>query len=135
MRSLIHIPPSGQSPGLVACRTCCLLPCLPPQVVLAHALLQWPYLSDLTLVSAIISVFHREWGLAPKLPPAWLQLKRTPWLYFNLVLTDSQVCSGSRGLATYSLVWCWCHAWREALHVASCCCTATLLLSAALSKL
>jgi hypothetical protein len=62
------------------------------QVVLAHALLQWPYLSDLTLVSAIISVFHSEWGLAPKLPPAWLQLKRNAWLYFNLVLTDSQVC-------------------------------------------
>jgi hypothetical protein len=61
------------------------------QVVLAHALLQWPYLSDLTLVSAIISVFHSEWGLAPKPPPAWLQLKRNPWLYFNLVLTDSQV--------------------------------------------
>lgn len=68
------------------------MPCiLPAQVVLAHALLQWPYLSDLTLISAIISVFHTEWGLAPKLPPAWLQLKRTPWLYFNLVLTDSQV--------------------------------------------
>lgn len=62
--------------------------------MLAHALLQWPYLSDLTLVSAIISVFHQEWGLAPKLPPAWLQLKRTPWLYFNLVLTDSQVGPG-----------------------------------------
>jgi hypothetical protein len=61
------------------------------QLVLAHALLQWPYLSDLTLVSAIISVFHSEWGLAPKLPPAWLQLKRNAWLYFNLVLTDSQV--------------------------------------------
>jgi hypothetical protein len=65
------------------------------QLVLAHALLQWPYLSDLTLISAIISVFHSKWGLAPELPPAWLQLKRTPWLYFNLVLTDSQVRFGS----------------------------------------
>lgn len=64
-----------------------------PQVVLAHALLQWPYLSDMTLVSAITSVFHNEWGLAPQLPPSWLQLKRLPWLYFNLVLTDSQVSS------------------------------------------
>lgn len=61
--------------------------------MLAHALLQWPYLSDLTLISAITSVFHAEWGLAPKQPPAWLQLKRNAWLYFNLVLTDSQVCA------------------------------------------
>eukprot|EP00879_Flechtneria_rotunda_P004716 GHRR01004981.1.p1 GENE.GHRR01004981.1~~GHRR01004981.1.p1 ORF type:complete len:1930 (+),score=738.37 GHRR01004981.1:486-5792(+) len=61
------------------------------QVALAHALLQWPYLSDLSIVSAIISIFNSNWGLAPQLPPAWLQLKRLPWLYFNLVLTDSQV--------------------------------------------
>ena len=66
-------------------------------MVLAHALLQWPYLSDMTLVSAIISVFNTDWGLAPKLPPAWLQLNRLPWLYFNLVLTDSQVSLGGRG--------------------------------------
>jgi hypothetical protein len=59
--------------------------------VLAHALLQWPYLSDMSLISAITSVFREDWGLAPKLPPSWLQLKRAPWLYFNLVITDSQV--------------------------------------------
>lgn len=63
-------------------------------MVLAHALLQWPYLSDLTIISAITSVFYNEWGLAPKLPPAWLQLKRMPWLYFNMVITDSQVRLG-----------------------------------------
>lgn len=74
---------------------CPLLSAVLLQLVLAHALLQWPYLSDLTLISAIISVFHSKWGLVPELPPAWLQLKRTPWLYFNLVLTDSQVHFGS----------------------------------------
>lgn len=61
------------------------------QVVLSHALLQWPYLSDMSLVSAITHVFQPSWGGPPSHPPAWLQLRRTPWLYFNLVVTDSQV--------------------------------------------
>jgi hypothetical protein len=62
------------------------------QVSLANTLVQWPYLADLGLVAAIINVFYAVWGAAPKLPPAWLQLRRNPWLYFNLVITDSQVC-------------------------------------------
>lgn len=61
------------------------------QVTLASTLLQWPYLSDMSLVSAIINIFYNDWGAAPKLPPTWLQLKRNAWLYFNLVITDSQV--------------------------------------------
>eukprot|EP00775_Hariotina_reticulata_P006353 gene6353-6586_t len=61
------------------------------QVALAHALLQWPYLTDMSLVSAIIHTFNADWGGPPKPPPAWLQLKRLPWLYFNLVITDSQI--------------------------------------------
>jgi hypothetical protein len=62
-----------------------------PQVSLANTLVQWPYLADLGLISAIINVFYSDWGAAPKLPPAWLQLRRNPWLYFNLVIKDSQV--------------------------------------------
>lgn len=79
-------------------KTCCtVLPytlscvCLHLQLALAHTLLQWPYLTDMSLVSAIINIFYNDWGAAPKLPPAWLQLRRLPWLYFNLVITDSQV--------------------------------------------
>jgi hypothetical protein len=65
------------------------------QVSLANTLVQWPYLADLGLVAAIINVFYSDWGAAPKLPPAWLQLRRNPWLYFNLVITDSQVSSSA----------------------------------------
>ncbi|KAF6253188.1 hypothetical protein COO60DRAFT_1463300 [Scenedesmus sp. NREL 46B-D3] len=61
------------------------------EVSLANTLVQWPYLADMSLVSAIINVFYPDWGAAPKLPPAWLQLRRNPWLYFNLVIKDSQV--------------------------------------------
>lgn len=61
------------------------------ELALAHALLQWPYLSDLSLVSAVINTFYADWGAPPRLPPAWLQLRRSAWLYFNLVLTESQV--------------------------------------------
>jgi hypothetical protein len=64
------------------------------QVSLANTLVQWPYMADLGLISAIINVFYSDWGAAPKLPPAWLQLRRNPWLYFNLVITDSQVGRG-----------------------------------------
>ena len=61
------------------------------EVQLAHALLQWPYLTDMTMVSAIVSVFVPSWG-----GPAWtleqvLQLRRQSWLYFNLLIRDSQV--------------------------------------------
>jgi hypothetical protein len=45
----------------------------------------------MSLISAIIHTFNTDWGGPPKPPPAWLQLKRLPWLYFNLVVTDSQV--------------------------------------------
>eukprot|EP00878_Enallax_costatus_P006928 GHUV01007260.1.p1 GENE.GHUV01007260.1~~GHUV01007260.1.p1 ORF type:complete len:2890 (+),score=849.52 GHUV01007260.1:2-8671(+) len=61
------------------------------ELTLGSALLQWPYLSDLSLVSAMINIFYNDWGAAPKLPPAWVQLKRNAWLYFNLVITDSQI--------------------------------------------
>ncbi|WIA12623.1 hypothetical protein OEZ85_006280 [Tetradesmus obliquus] len=61
------------------------------EVSLANTLVQWPYLADLGLVAAIINVFYSDWGAAPQLPPAWLQLRRNPWLYFNLVITDSQI--------------------------------------------
>jgi hypothetical protein len=80
---------------LLGCCCCCCQCAFAPQVSLANTLVQWPYLADLGLISAIINVFYSDWGAAPKLPPAWLQLRRNPWLYFNLVITDSQVCSFS----------------------------------------
>ena len=61
------------------------------EVQLAHALLQWPYLTDMSIVSAIVSVFVPTWGGPPSTLEQVLQLKRTPWLYFNLVVKDSQV--------------------------------------------
>jgi hypothetical protein len=61
------------------------------EVQLAHALLQWPYLTDMSIVSAIVSVFVPTWGGPSYTLEQILQLKRTPWLYFNLLIKDSQV--------------------------------------------
>eukprot|EP00884_Botryococcus_braunii_P006280 jgi/Botrbrau1/15653/Bobra.4_1s0037.1 len=63
------------------------------EVGLANTLLQWPFLSDTTLVDAIVSVFlpgpallEEAGGGSLLTQPAQL----LPWLYFNLYLTDSE---------------------------------------------
>ncbi len=63
------------------------------EVAVARALLQWPFLSDLSLVDALMSVFVPDTAVLEEMngspvltQPASLQ----PWLYFNLYLTDSE---------------------------------------------
>lgn len=64
--------------------------------------MQWPFLSDISLVSALASIFLPSWGMpAPPLGRA-LMLRRWPWLYFNLVLRDSQVGAAMQPLLTSS---------------------------------
>ncbi len=61
------------------------------EVALCHTLLQWPYLTDMTLLSAVISIFSPGWCGAPSALIDTLLLNETPWFYFNLLMTDSQV--------------------------------------------
>ncbi|KAK9815754.1 hypothetical protein WJX72_009012 [[Myrmecia] bisecta] len=66
---------------------------------LAHALLQWPFLTDLSLILAMTSIFalgaeaDADAGEASR--NATEQFMRTngqaPWLYFNFVMTKSQI--------------------------------------------
>ena len=65
------------------------------------ALLQWPFLTDISLVWAAASVFDNTSGLGDEDPTtvaagtaADAILRSTelsPWLYFNVVLRDSQI--------------------------------------------
>lgn len=61
------------------------------EVDLCHTLVQWPYLSELSLVNAVSSIFLPSWCTGPFPLSAMLQLTRWPWFYFNLVLRESQV--------------------------------------------
>lgn len=61
------------------------------EVQLRGVLVQWPYLTDMTLVSSIVSVFVSWWGGPPWKLEQLLQLKKYSYLYFNLLINDSQV--------------------------------------------
>eukprot|EP00887_Chlorella_sp_A99_P007742 scaffold20.g7742.t1 len=72
------------------------------EVALSNALVNWPYFNDLSLIWSIANIFSAPWspqrtdedrpepaGAPPPVPSAWL--------YFNLVLTDTQA-GRARGL-------------------------------------
>lgn len=61
------------------------------EVDLCHTLVQWPYLSEMSLVNAVSSIFLPSWCTGPFRLSSKLQLTRWPWFYFNLILRESQV--------------------------------------------
>jgi hypothetical protein len=79
-RPAFHFAYSATSDGTVAC-----------QLYGASALVQWPFLCDVSLASALASVFRPDWGCPPPPLGRALMLQRAPWLYFNVVLRDSQL--------------------------------------------
>jgi hypothetical protein len=72
------------------------------EVEMWQALLQWPFLTDMSLVSSIVSIFVPTWGTGPPPLANTLQLRANAWFYFNLVLKKSQVqsCLSMKGLFT-----------------------------------
>lgn len=73
------------------------------EVAAGNALLQWPYLTDASLIMALISVFRSAneeaedmienaaaQSLLPPPPPDRAGLA-TAWLYVNIILTNSQI--------------------------------------------
>jgi hypothetical protein len=79
-RPAFHVAYSHTSDGTVAC-----------QLYAASALVQWPFLTDASLASALAGVFRPDWGRPPPPLGQGLVLQRTPWMYFNVVLRDSQL--------------------------------------------
>lgn len=61
------------------------------EVQVSHALIQWPYLSDMTFINAIVSVFYPAWCMPPPPFGQYLILRRYPWFYFNLLISESEV--------------------------------------------
>ncbi|GLI64033.1 hypothetical protein VaNZ11_007171 [Volvox africanus] len=61
------------------------------EIEMCHTLVQWPYLTETSLVSSIIAIFMPMWGHPLSGPEALLRLSATPWFYFNLLLRNSQV--------------------------------------------
>ncbi len=61
------------------------------EVELCHTLVQWPYLTEMSLVSAIIAIFLPGWGQPAAGPESLLRLATAPWFYFNLIFTNSQI--------------------------------------------
>lgn len=67
------------------------------EVHLCHALLQWPYLTDMSLASAMVSIFQPTWCMTVPTTIDSLPGKifhdngGWPWLYFNLLITNSEV--------------------------------------------
>eukprot|EP00798_Chlamydomonas_sp_ICE-L_P005984 gene5984-5277_t len=61
------------------------------EVDMCHTLLQWPYLTDMSLVSAIVSIFQPGWGGPPASLVDTLQKKMYPWMYFNIVMRNSEI--------------------------------------------
>ena len=62
------------------------------EVDMCHTLLQWPYLTDMTLISALVSIFQPSWCRPPASPvPSWLPEAAGPWFYFNLLIRNSQL--------------------------------------------
>jgi hypothetical protein len=60
------------------------------EVCLCHSALHWPYLTEASLISAIVSIFVPSWCCGPSPLADTLLLRPGPWLYFNLLLKDSQ---------------------------------------------
>jgi hypothetical protein len=63
---------------------------------LCHSLLQWPYLTDMSLINAMVAIFQPTWCTGPRPFMDTLQLKLNPWLYVNVVVRQSQVCVRAR---------------------------------------
>lgn len=65
---------------------------------MCHSLLQWPYLTDMSLINAMVAIFEPNWCMGP--PPFMdtLQLKLNPWLYVNVVIRESQASCVSSGV-------------------------------------
>ncbi|KAG1655546.1 hypothetical protein FOA52_001952, partial [Chlamydomonas sp. UWO 241] len=61
------------------------------EVSLCHSLIQWPYLSDMSLISAMVALFVPGWCLEPAPLIDTIVTKASPWLYFNLVASHSQL--------------------------------------------
>lgn len=61
------------------------------EVHLSHSLLQWPYLTDMSLISSIVSIFVPSWCTGPSHLLDSVITESIPWFYFNLLLKDSQV--------------------------------------------
>ncbi len=61
------------------------------EIEFCHTLVQWPYLTEMSLISAIINIFLPGWGRPPTGPEAGLLTFAWPWMYINLVLRDSQL--------------------------------------------
>ncbi len=61
------------------------------EIELCHALMQWPYLTEFSLISSVISIFLPSWGHPITSPAATLRLMEFPWFYFNLLVRDSQI--------------------------------------------
>lgn len=79
------------------------------EVELCHSLLQWPYLTDMSLVNAVVSIFQPGWCTGPQPLVNTLLLKANPWFYFNLVLRESQVgdCVSGLDQDNPTTVWIW----------------------------
>lgn len=79
-RPAFHLAYALTADGTAAC-----------QLSACSALVQWPYLGDASLASSLASIFLPHWGRPqPPLGQA-LMLRRWPWLYFNVLLRDSQL--------------------------------------------
>lgn len=62
------------------------------EVGLCHTLMQWPYLTDMSLINAMVGIFVPTWCTGPPAFIDTLQTKLNPWLYFNCIVRQSQVC-------------------------------------------
>ncbi len=84
------------------------------QAALAQAQLQWPFLHDISLVSAITSVFLPAAAAAPggddfaaaaAAGAVARALQPGPWLYFNLLLVNSALFTPVLDKARLFLCW------------------------------
>lgn len=81
------------------------------EVTICHSILQWPFLTEMSLISSIVSIFVTSWGKGPLPLFDTLLLTPRPWFYFNLVVQDSQVRTvlhgpGASGFAAPHLCLC-----------------------------
>lgn len=72
------------------------------EVEMWRTLVQWPFLADMSLVSAIVGIFVPTWCTGPAPLANTLLMRANPWFYFNLVMKKSQV--GPVGSALCSLL-------------------------------